>query len=70
VKGDVSDPDKIMAAFKGMTIDSPRGPITIDPATRDVVQTVYIRRVEKVDGEIVNVEFDKVPNVKDPGKEK
>jgi branched-chain amino acid transport system substrate-binding protein len=70
VKGDVSDPDKVMAAFKGMTIDSPRGPITIDPATRDVVQTVYIRRVEKVNGEIVNVEFDNVPNVKDPGKEK
>jgi branched-chain amino acid transport system substrate-binding protein len=70
VKGDVSDPDKVMAAFKGMTIDSPRGPITIDPATRDVVQTVYIRRVEKVDGEIVNVEFDKVPNVRDPGKAK
>jgi branched-chain amino acid transport system substrate-binding protein len=70
VKGDVSDPDKVMEAFKGMKIDSPRGPITIDPATRDVVQTVYIRRVAKVKGEIVNVEFDKVPDVKDPGKEK
>lgn len=70
VKGDVSDPDKMMEAFKGMKIDSPRGPITIDPATRDVVQTVYIRRVAKVKGEIVNVEFDKVPGVKDPGKEK
>ena len=70
VKGDVSDPDKVMAAFKGMKIDSPRGPIMIDPATRDVVQTVYIRRVEKVKGEIVNVEFDRIPNVKDPGKEK
>jgi branched-chain amino acid transport system substrate-binding protein len=70
VKGDVSDPDKVMQAFKGMKIDSPRGPITIDPATRDVIQTVYIRRVAKVKGEIVNVEFDKIPDVKDPGKEK
>lgn len=70
VKGNVSDPDKMMAAFKGMKIDSPRGPITIDPATRDVVQTVYVRKVEKVNGEIVNAEFDKFPNVKDPGKEK
>ena len=40
----------------------------IDPATRDVVQTVYIRRVEKIGGQIVNVEFDKVENVKDPFK--
>jgi branched-chain amino acid transport system substrate-binding protein len=42
--------------------------MTIDPETRDVVQTVYIRRVEKVDGRLVNVEFDKVDNVKDPVK--
>jgi branched-chain amino acid transport system substrate-binding protein len=70
VKGDVADPDKVMEAFKGMKIDSPRGPISIDPATRDVIQTVYIRRVAKVKGEIVNVEFDKIPDVKDPGKEK
>jgi branched-chain amino acid transport system substrate-binding protein len=51
-----------------MRIESPRGPIEIDAATRDVVQTVYIRRVEKVDGKLVNVEFDKVENVRDPGK--
>lgn len=57
-----------MAAFKGMKIDSPRGPITIDPATRDVVQTVYIRKVEKVGNELYNVEFDKFADVKDPGK--
>jgi branched-chain amino acid transport system substrate-binding protein len=57
-----------MAAFKGMKIDSPRGPITIDPATRDVVQTVYIRRVEKVGNELYNIEFDKFADVKDPGK--
>ena len=63
-----TDPDALMAAFKGMKITSPRGPIMIDPDTRDVVQTVYIRRVEKVGGSLVNVEFDKFPDVKDPGK--
>ena len=42
--------------------------MSIDPETRDVVQTVYIRRVEKVDGRLVNVEFDKLENVKDPFK--
>ena len=62
------DGAKAMAALKGMRIDSPRGPIEIDAATRDVVQTVYIRRVEKVEGKLVNVEFDKVENVRDPGK--
>jgi len=62
------DPDKMMAAFKGMKLASPRGPIQIDPATRDVVQTVYIRRVEKVGGELQNVEFDKFAEVKDSGK--
>ena len=62
------DPEKLMAAFKGMKLMSPRGPIMIDPETRDIVQTVYIRRVEKVNGQLVNVEFDKFPDVKDPGK--
>ncbi|WP_197330734.1 ABC transporter substrate-binding protein [Ralstonia syzygii] len=62
------DGTKAMALFKGMKIDSPRGPVLIDPATRDVVQTVYIRRVEKVGGELYNVEFDKFADVKDPGK--
>jgi branched-chain amino acid transport system substrate-binding protein len=60
--------DKAMAALKGMKINSPRGPITIDPATRDVIQTVYVRRVEKVNGELHNVEFDKFTDLKDPGK--
>jgi len=63
-----TDPDGLMAAFKGLKIASPRGPIMIDPDTRDIVQTVYIRRVEKVGGSLVNVEFDKFPDVKDPGK--
>jgi branched-chain amino acid transport system substrate-binding protein len=68
LKGDVSDPDKVMEAFKGLKIESPRGPITIDPETRDVIQTVYIRKVERKDGKLVNAEFDKIENVKDPGK--
>lgn len=62
------DGDKAMAVLKGMKINSPRGPIMIDPQTRDIVQTVYIRKVEKVNGELYNVEFDKFENVKDPGK--
>ena len=62
------DPDKFLAALKGMKLMSPRGPVMIDPETRDIVQTVYIRRVEKVDGQLYNVEFDKFPDVKDPGK--
>lgn len=66
--GGATDGDKFVAALKGMKIVSPRGPIMIDPDTRDVVQTVYIRRVEKVGGELYNVEFDKFDNVKDPGK--
>ena len=56
-----------MDAIKGMKIDSPRGPIQIDATTRDVVQTVYVRRVEKKDGKLYNIEFDKFDNVRDPG---
>lgn len=63
------DGTKAMAVLKGMKINSPRGPISIDPATRDVVQTVYVRKVEKVNGEPYNVEFDQFPNMKDPGKQ-
>ena len=66
-KGD-TDGDALIAAAKGMKWESPRGPMMIDPETRDVVQTVYIRRVEKVNGALVNVEFDKIENVKDPFK--
>lgn len=61
--------DKAMAVLKGMKIQSPRGPISIDPATRDVVQTVYVRKVEKLNGQPYNVEFDQFPNLKDPGKQ-
>jgi branched-chain amino acid transport system substrate-binding protein len=49
-----------------MTWESPRGMITVDPETRDLIQDVYIRRVERVDGELYNVEFDKYEAVKDP----
>ena len=61
-----ADGDSLVAAAKGMKWESPRGPIAIDPDTRDIVQTVYIRKVEKVGGAIVNVDIDKVENVKDP----
>ena len=63
-----TDGEALIAAAKGMKWESPRGPMMIDPETRDVVQTVYIRRVEKVNGHLVNVEFDKIENVKDPFK--
>jgi branched-chain amino acid transport system substrate-binding protein len=65
--GGKTDGDTLIAAAKGMAWDSPRGPMSIDPETRDVVQTVHIFMVEKVGGELRNVEIDKVPNVKDPG---
>jgi len=66
--GGKTDGENLVDAAKGMAWESPRGPMTIDPETRDVIQTVYIRRVEKVGGQIVNVEFDKIDNVKDPFK--
>jgi branched-chain amino acid transport system substrate-binding protein len=64
-KGDV-DPDKTMQLVRGMKIDSPRGPITIDPQTRDIVQNIYIRRVDKVEGKYQNTEIATYPNVNDP----
>ena len=66
--GGKTDGDSLIAAAKGLKWDSPRGPMSIDPETRDVVQTIYIRKVEKVGGEPINVPFDKVENVKDPVK--
>jgi len=63
-----TDADKLLAAMKGAKWTSPRGPVMIDPETRDIVQTVYIRKVEKVGNELYNVEFDKFPDQKDPGK--
>ena len=64
-----TDGDKLIAAMKGMSFESPRGPITIDPETRDIIQNIYIRRVEKKDGELYNIEFATFPAVKDPIKE-
>ena len=62
------DGDKAMAILKGMKLNSPRGPIQIDPATRDIVQNVYVREVKKVGGHYYNVEFETFNAVKDPGK--
>jgi len=66
--GGNTDAEALIAAAKGMKWESPRGPISIDAETRDIIQTVYIRRVEKVGGQLFNVEFDKIENVKDPFK--
>jgi branched-chain amino acid transport system substrate-binding protein len=68
--GGKTDAQALVDAAKGSKWESPRGPISIDPETRDIIQTVYIRRVEKVDGKVQNVEFDKVEEVKDPVKER
>jgi branched-chain amino acid transport system substrate-binding protein len=62
--------DALLAAMKGQIFESPRGPIFIDAQTRDVVQNVYLRKVEKKDGQLYNVEFDVIKDVKDPGKSK
>jgi branched-chain amino acid transport system substrate-binding protein len=65
-----ADGDTLIAAAKGMSWESPRGPITIDPETRDIIQTVHILQVEKVGDQLLNVEIDKVEKVKDPVKER
>ena len=62
------DGDGLIAAMKGMKWESPRGPISIDPETRDIIQNIYIRKVEKRDGELYNVEFATFEAVKDPIK--
>ena len=64
------DPDKAMDILKHEAFTSPRGPISIDPETRDIVQTVYLRRVDKVNGELRSVELQPlVTSFKDPGKD-
>jgi branched-chain amino acid transport system substrate-binding protein len=60
--------DALLAAMKGQVFESPRGPVLIDAQTRDIVQDVYIRKVERVNGQLYNVEFDVHKAVKDPGK--
>jgi branched-chain amino acid transport system substrate-binding protein len=62
--------EALVEAMKGLAWNSPRGPMSIDKDTRDIIQNVYIRRVEKVGGELYNVEFATIPNVKDPSKAK
>jgi branched-chain amino acid transport system substrate-binding protein len=64
--GGATNGDALMAAMKGMKWESPRGPIMIDPETRDIVQNEYIRKVEKVNGEMYNVEFATIEAVRDP----
>jgi branched-chain amino acid transport system substrate-binding protein len=56
--------------MKGQIFESPRGPMFIDAQTRDVVQNIYLRKVERKDGQLYNVEFDVIKDVKDPGKNK
>jgi len=64
--GGKSDGDALIAAAKGLKWESPRGPMSIDPETRDVVQNVYIREVRKVDGKLLNVEIATIKDVKSP----
>ncbi|WP_128254049.1 ABC transporter substrate-binding protein [Falsirhodobacter deserti] len=60
--------EAMMDAMKGMSWESPRGPVSIDPETRDIVQNVYLRRVERQDDQLWNIEFQTFEAVKDPGK--
>ena len=63
-----TDGEALIAAMKGMSWMSVRGPVTIDPETRDIIQNIYVRKVEKVNGELYNQEFAVVEQVKDPVK--
>ena len=63
-----TDGDALIGAMKGMAWESPRGPISIDPATRDIVSNIYIRKVEKLNGQLWSTEFQTYPNVRDPMK--
>jgi branched-chain amino acid transport system substrate-binding protein len=63
-----TDGPALIAAMKGAKWTSPRGPVEIDPQTRDIVQNIYVRKVEKKDGQLYNVEFETIPMVKDPFK--
>lgn len=67
---DTSDGDSLLKAMKNQSFESPRGPVTVDPETRDFVQNIYIRKVERVDGQLYNVEFDTIENVLNTGKTK
>ena len=69
-KSGSTDGTALIGAMKGLSFTSPRGPVTIDPDTREMTQNVYIRKVERIGGELYNVEFATVPNFKDPSKVK
>jgi branched-chain amino acid transport system substrate-binding protein len=62
--------EALLAGMKGQIFESPRGPVFIDAQTRDIVQNIYLRKVERKDGQLWNVEFDVLKDVKDPGKTK
>ncbi|MFT4268887.1 MAG: ABC transporter substrate-binding protein [Xenophilus sp.] len=68
--GGKGDGAALLEKMKGLRFESPRGEIYIDPATRDIVQDIYLRKVEKKDGKLYNIEFDAIKAVKDPGKSK
>jgi branched-chain amino acid transport system substrate-binding protein len=68
-KGKFTGDEAIKFLTNWKTADSPRGPISIDPSTRDIVQNIYMRRTEIKNGKLANIEFDTIPNVKDPWKE-
>ena len=67
--GPKADGLKYVEFMKGQKLDSPRGPIMIDPEEREIVQNIYTRRVEKRDGKLVNIDIDTAPMVKDPWKQ-
>jgi branched-chain amino acid transport system substrate-binding protein len=60
--------DALLAGMKGQIFESPRGQVLIDAQTRDIVHDMYIRKVERKDGQLWNIEFDAVKAMKDPGK--
>ena len=62
--------EALVNAMKGLSWTSPRGPVTVDPETREMIQNIYIRKVERVGGELYNIEFMTIPNFKDPSKQK
>jgi branched-chain amino acid transport system substrate-binding protein len=62
--------EALLNAMKGQIFESPRGPVLIDAQTRDIVQDMYIRKVERKDGQLWNIEFDAIKAMKDPGKSK
>ena len=68
--GGKTDGDALVGAMKGMSWESPRGPISIDPDTREIVQNIYMGKVEKVNGQLYTIPFETFPAVKDPLKAK